>query len=84
MKTKLISFILILMLSAPLAIAQSTDKGKTSFGILGGVNMQNLNGKDINGNKLTNDLTHWLSRRNQYSDTCCSGILFSTRIAIFH
>ena len=28
MKTRLISFVLILMLSAPLAFAQSTDKGK--------------------------------------------------------
>ncbi len=56
MKTKLISIALILMLSAPLAIAQSTDKGKTSFAILGGVNFQNLNGKDIAGNKLENDM----------------------------
>lgn len=56
MKTRLISFVMILMLSAPLAIAQSTDKGKTSFAILGGVNFQNLNGKDIAGNKLENDM----------------------------
>ena len=56
MKTKLISIALILMLSAPLVIAQSTDKGKTSFAILGGVNFQNLNGKDIAGNKLENDM----------------------------
>ena len=56
MKTKLISIALILILSAPLAIAQSTDKGKTSFAILGGINFQNLNGKDIAGNKLENDM----------------------------
>jgi len=56
MKTKLISIALILMLSVPLAIAQSTDKGKTSFAILGGVNFQNLNGKDDSGNKLENDM----------------------------
>ena len=56
MKTKLISIALILMLSAPLAIAQSTYNGKTSFAILGGVNLQNLNGKDIAGNKLENDM----------------------------
>lgn len=56
MKTRLISFVLILVLSAPLAIAQSTDKGKTSFAILGGVNLQNLTGKDNSGNKLTNDM----------------------------
>lgn len=56
MKTRLISLIMILLLSAPLAIAQSTDKAKMSFAILGGVNLQNLNGKDINGDKLTNDM----------------------------
>jgi len=56
MKTKLISFVLILMLSVPLAIAQSTDKGKTSFAVLGGVNFQNLNGKNDAGNKLENDM----------------------------
>jgi hypothetical protein len=56
MKTRLISIALILMLSSTLAIAQSTDKGKTSFAILGGVNFQNLNGKDIAGNKLENDM----------------------------
>jgi len=56
MKTKLISLIMILLLSASLAIAQSTDKAKVSFAILGGVNFQNLNGKDNNGNKLENDM----------------------------
>lgn len=42
------------MLSVTLTIAQST--GKTSFGILGGVNFQNLNGKDMGGDKLENDM----------------------------
>lgn len=56
MKTRLISFGLILMLSAPLAIAQSTDKAKISFAVLGGINFQNLNGKDNNGDKLENDM----------------------------
>jgi hypothetical protein len=56
MKTRLISLIMILLLTAPLAIAQSTDKGKISFAVLGGVNFQNLNGKAINGDKLTNDM----------------------------
>jgi len=54
MKTRLISFILILLLSAPFVIAQSTDKVKTSFAVLGGINFQNLNGKDMAGNKLEN------------------------------
>jgi len=44
------------MLSAPIAMAQSSDKGKISFAILGGVNFQNLNGKDAAGDKLKNDL----------------------------
>ncbi|MCB9299554.1 MAG: PorT family protein [Lewinellaceae bacterium] len=50
MKTRLFSFFLILMFSAPLANAQ------TSFAVLGGVNVQNLNGKDITGDKLENDM----------------------------
>jgi hypothetical protein len=56
MKTKLISIITILMLSVPLAIAQSTDNAKISFALLGGINFQNLNGKTSNGDKLTNDM----------------------------
>ena len=43
MKTKNFSFILILLLSAPLAIAQRTDNAKIAFAILGGINFQNLN-----------------------------------------
>lgn len=56
MKTKIISFALILLLSSSIAIAQSTDKGEMSFAILGGVNLQNLTGKDNNGDKLKNDM----------------------------
>jgi len=56
MRSKLISLALVLALAAPFAIAQSTEKGKTSFAILGGVNFQNLTGKDNNGDKLTNDM----------------------------
>lgn len=55
MKTKLFSFVLILILSASLAMAQGTTS-KISFAILGGVNLQNINGKDWNGDKLNNDL----------------------------
>lgn len=47
---------MILLLSAPLAIAQSTDKAKISFAIFGGINFQNLSGKDNNGDKLANDM----------------------------
>jgi hypothetical protein len=56
MKTKLISIVTILLLSASLGFAQGADKAKTSFGVLGGINFQNMNGKDINGDKLENDM----------------------------
>jgi hypothetical protein len=56
MKTKLFSILIILMLTASFAIAQGTDNGKMSFGLLGGVNFQNLNGKDAGGDKLENDM----------------------------
>lgn len=54
MKNKLVSIVLILVLSASVAIAQ--EKSKMSFGILGGVNFQNLNGKLSSGDKLDNDM----------------------------
>jgi len=56
MKTRLFTIALILILSAPLAIAQTGEKGKMAFGILGGVNFQNLNGKLSTGDKLANDM----------------------------
>jgi hypothetical protein len=55
MKTRLISIAIVLIISLTNATAQST--GKTSFGILGGVNFQNLNGKNIMSDKLENKLT---------------------------
>jgi len=54
MKTRIFSLLLMLTLTGSLAMAQSS--GKMSFGILGGVNFQNLNGKDASGDKLTNDM----------------------------
>lgn len=36
--------------------AQAQNEARTSFGILGGVNLQNLSGKDASGDKLENDL----------------------------
>lgn len=54
MKTKLISIVLLLLISVSAAMAQGP--GKMSVGILGGVNFQNLNGKDFTGDKLENDL----------------------------
>lgn len=54
MKNRLLSTVLILVLSASFAIAQ--EKSKMSFGILGGANYQNLNGKLSSGDKLENDM----------------------------
>ncbi|HOO98177.1 MAG TPA: porin family protein [Bacteroidales bacterium] len=56
MKTKLLSSILVLLILAPFSTIQSQEKGRTSFGILAGVNFQNINGKDILDNKLENGL----------------------------
>lgn len=56
MKTRIFTIALIFILSAPFAIGQTAEKGKTSFGILGGINFQNLNGKFTSGDKLANDM----------------------------
>jgi hypothetical protein len=56
MKTKKVSLILILTLLVTMAMAQRDDSGGTSFAILGGINFQNLNGEDNNGDKLDNNL----------------------------
>ncbi|MFU8844250.1 MAG: porin family protein [Bacteroidales bacterium] len=54
MKTKLISSVLFILFSISMAMSQ--EPGKISVGILGGVNFQNLNGKDYEGDQLENDL----------------------------
>ena len=56
MKTKIIFIVLISMLSASLLMAQNAGKASTSFAILGGVNLQNLNMKNYYGDKITNDM----------------------------
>jgi hypothetical protein len=56
MKTKLFSFILLFTLSGVLTFAQGLSDSRTSFAVLGGVNLQNLNGKDMTGKKLENDM----------------------------
>ena len=56
MKTKLIAIALTLVLSISLTIAQGQDRAKTSVGVLGGINFQNFNGKDYDGDKLSNDM----------------------------
>ncbi len=54
MKTKKISIFLILFLISPFVFGQFSEK--PSVAILGGINFQNLNGKDFTGDKLGNDL----------------------------
>ena len=56
MKTKLFSFTLIFALATSMAFTQSSENSRISFGILGGVNMQNLNGKSTTGDKLENTM----------------------------
>jgi hypothetical protein len=56
MKMKLIFLVVFGILTASIATAQNTDKGKTTFGLLGGLNLQNLNAKDASGDKLDTDL----------------------------
>ena len=54
MKTRIFSLLMTLLLTGSITMAQST--GKMSVGLLGGVNFQNLNGKNASGDKLTNDM----------------------------
>ncbi|GET34503.1 hypothetical protein PbJCM13498_33660 [Prolixibacter bellariivorans] len=56
MKTKSVSLVLLFLLSTSLVFAQGNDQPKTSIAILGGINFQNLNGDDMSGNKLKNDM----------------------------
>lgn len=56
MKTIQFSLIFIFTLFISSVMAQSNAPGKTSFAVLGGVNLQNLNGENSNGTKLENDL----------------------------
>jgi len=52
MKTRFFPVIIIFLLLAPAAIAQTADKGKIAFAVLGGVHFQNLYGKDLLGEKF--------------------------------
>jgi hypothetical protein len=56
MKIRIIPVALMLLLSATISIAQITRSAGPAFGLLGGVNFQNLNGKDASGDKLDNDM----------------------------
>lgn len=56
MKTKFLISTLLIIFTAMSVSAQGNYPSKTSFAILGGLNFQNLNGKDFNGDKLENSL----------------------------
>ncbi len=61
MKSKIIILLNVIFFFALRTNAQTTEPAKPemgvrSFGVSGGVNFQNINGKDMNGNKLTNTL----------------------------
>ena len=56
MKTKIISLLAIVLLTGTMAFGQDTGNTGMRFGILGGVNFQNLNGDNYNGDKLENDM----------------------------
>ncbi len=56
MKIKTVFIAIMLLFSATVMFAQSTQRIGPAFGLLGGVNFQNLNGKDINGDNLNNDI----------------------------
>lgn len=56
MKNKIIYFVFMFVLSASFAFSQSSDVNRTSFAILGGVNMQNFTGKNFTGGNLENDI----------------------------
>jgi len=58
MKRRIIILTTALALLTTITNAQRTTahSGGTTFGIRGGVNFQNINGKDQDGNKLSNDL----------------------------
>jgi len=56
MKTLTFSFLIYFLLSALFVNAQNEDKGKYSYAIIGGLNMQALNGKNPDGTNLDNRL----------------------------
>lgn len=56
MKLKFFTISLLIIFTATSAVAQVNTPAKTSFAILGGVNFQNLNGKDADGDKLDYNL----------------------------
>lgn len=57
MKRRFVSIALLLLFSTTITMAQLMQQtARTQFGILGGVNFQNLNGKDLDGDALENSM----------------------------
>lgn len=56
MKIKIISIAALMLLAAASITAQPMYEPRSSLGIMGGVNFQNLNGMDFDGDKLENDM----------------------------
>ncbi len=56
MKARYFSIIVALTFTSAVAMAQSTEPGKGGVAVLGGINFQNFNGTDFNGDKLENEL----------------------------
>lgn len=57
MKTRIIQFLAaFIFLAVTVSLQAQQEEGGMSFGIRAGVNFQNINGKDENGDKLENDL----------------------------
>lgn len=56
MKSKFLTTGILIIFTFVSVFAQSNSSLKTSFAILGGINLQNLNGKDADGDKFEYDL----------------------------
>ncbi|WP_372948726.1 porin family protein [Mariniphaga sp.] len=56
MRTKFLTSAILIVFTAMSVVAQINNPAKTSFAVLGGLNFQNLNGKNATGNQLDNDL----------------------------
>jgi len=56
MKARQLYILIALVFATSATMAQSTASEKGGVAILGGVNLQNFNGKDFNGDKIENDL----------------------------
>jgi hypothetical protein len=85
MKNKIISFGALMLFVAITLSAQPMYEPRASFGIMGGVNFQNLNGLDFDGDKLENDMIVGFHAGINYQIPLVTeflfepGLLFSTK-----